>query len=201
MSVFAVPTVDDANAGWVLSTGTSVFALLDDIERQPTAPTTASDLITCNANGGGSTSVSVKFADPGGHASGISSAKVWVYLSNTNPGSGLDLHLNANVSAAPAGTGDGGLFPDQAILSVIGAATSPEWVSFDLESSPAPSDFPLIVQLSGSAEGGAIKVYSTYIELVPTVVSSGNPLNANRSNPALSSTLVGTLSGAIVTTL
>jgi hypothetical protein len=201
MSVFAVPTVDDANAGWVLSTGTSVFALLDDVERQPTAPTTASDLITCNANGGGSTSVSVKLADPGGHAAGITSATLWVYLSNTNPGSGLDLHLNANVSAIGAGTGNGGLLSDQTIHTSVGSAASARWVSLPLESVPAPSDFPLIVQLSGSAEGGAITVYSTYIEIVPTVVSSGNPLNANRSNPALSSTLVGTLSGAIVTTL
>jgi hypothetical protein len=44
-SSYIDPSADGANNAWTKSTGTAAFSLLDDAVRQPTAPTTGSDMI------------------------------------------------------------------------------------------------------------------------------------------------------------
>jgi hypothetical protein len=174
-SQFAVPTSDDANpGGWTKSTGTAIWSLLDDATRQPATPTTASDFIQRTTDGGVGSTFSINFADPGGHPNGIDAMTLWVFISNTSSG-GLDLSLNANVSAASAGTGDGGLLPDQTIYTGTSiGANAGQWVQIGLEAFPlSPADWPVIVQFTAYLEGGNIKMYDTYIEIVPTAAGGG----------------------------
>lgn len=120
-STYIDPSADGANNAWTKSTGTAGFSLVDDAVRQPTAPTTGSDMVTSTTTAG--TLQDLVFPDT---LTYNSAAKyiLWVYGAGGNR-TGWDTLISTDDST----------FANQA--SMCAASTTPpgfQWFSRDVTS-------------------------------------------------------------------